>query len=38
VSSTTTRDVALRSGRRQVTQLEHDKGVERREVVEKHDH
>jgi putative FmdB family regulatory protein len=38
VSSTTTRAIALRSGRRQLAQVEHDKVVERREVIEKHDH
>ena len=38
VNSTTTRDMAVRSGRRRLAQLEHDKAVEQREVIEKHDH
>jgi hypothetical protein len=28
----------VRSGRRRLAQLEHDKAVEQRAVVEKHDH
>lgn len=38
VSSETTRAIALRSGRRQLSQVERDRAVERREVIEKHDH
>lgn len=38
VSSETSRAIALKSGRRQVSQLERDKAVERRDVIEKHDH
>jgi putative FmdB family regulatory protein len=38
VSSTTTREMALRSGRRQLKRLERDKTAEQREVIEKHDH
>ena len=38
VSSGTTRAMALRSGRRQLSQVERDRVVERREVIDKHDH
>jgi putative FmdB family regulatory protein len=37
VSSESTRANALKSGRRQLSQMERDRAVERREVIEKHD-
>ncbi len=38
VSSDGSRAMALRSGRRQLSQVERDRAIERREVIEKHDH
>jgi putative FmdB family regulatory protein len=38
VSSNATRANALQSRRRQLTQIERDRAVERREVIDKHDH
>ena len=38
VNSESTRSAALQSGRRQLRRMEQDRAVERREVIEKHDH
>lgn len=38
VNSDVTREVALKAGRRQLANAEHDKAVERREIIEKHHH
>jgi putative FmdB family regulatory protein len=38
VTSDASRAIALRSGRRQLSQVERDRAIERREVIDKHDH
>ena len=37
VSSEASREIAVKSRRRQLSQVERDKAAERREVIEKHD-
>lgn len=38
VSSESTRSTALKSGRQRLSSMERDRAVERKEVIEKHDH